>query len=300
MKSIGNCSDSLALARQWLDRADPIVVGAGAGLSASGGLNYGDAELVRSWFPEYYAQGARHLMEIAGVYWQIQGRKEELFWGYWARHILHIRYETPLLKPYADLARLMEGRDCFVITTNADGQFFKALPRERIFAPQGGYGWLQCETPCCDALYDSEPYVRQMAENMPNALEIRTEDIPRCPRCGARLVPNLRMDDTFVETPHLWNLPDYQQFLEQGKRGRMLLLELGVGFNTPVFIRYPFEAMAKEYPDTRLIRINLTEPGLPEGLEGKALSFAADIGQVIAALLKGKPFSSGIEPETTG
>ena len=53
---------------------------------------------------------------------------------------------------------------------------------------------------------------------------------------------NLRCDNYFVEDEAWHEAADrYADFLEQNKDKKVVLLELGVGFNTPIIIRFPFE-----------------------------------------------------------
>lgn len=282
MKSTGIYSAELERARALLAGAERIVVGVGSGLSAAGGLDYGAPGPAARWFPEY---GAGSLAEIQGRFWWYDRCRAEEYWGYWARHILYIRYETPVLAPYRALARLLEGRDYFIVTTNADGQLGKAgFPREKIFAPQGDYCWFQCKTPCCGELVYNEDLIRAMVDNMPSPTGIRTRDIPRCPRCGAPLVPNLRIDGSFVEAPHFHNAGDYGAFLREAEEGRTVLLELGVGYNTPGVIRRPFERWALAHPGAALIRVNRDWPGLPEALGSRGLGLGMDLGRALEAL----------------
>lgn len=279
-------STDFTKARQVLADAESVLLGVGAGASASGGLNYADPQLVTRWYPEYRALGFATIQEIIGRYWWLQRSNPEEYWAFWARHIFHIRYESEALKPYRILYQLMQGRKYFISTTNVDRQLEKAgFPLERIFAPQGDYGMFQCMRPCSQTLYDNREMVLNMMKHMPDPLHVRAEDVPVCPKCGALLVPNLRCDNTFVETPHLAALPKYRGFIEANAPKRMVMLELGVGYNTPVIIRFPFEQLAAKHPQTCLIRINLGEAGVPERIERNSFSFSADIGQALAKLL---------------
>ena len=72
---------------------------------------------------------------------------------------------------------------------------------------------------------------------------IPTELIPHTPD-GQPVSMNLRCDDTFVEDEH-WHrqAQRYSDFVRTASDKRLLLLEFGVGFNTPVIIRFPFEQM---------------------------------------------------------
>lgn len=280
--------DKINRAKELLQNAGRVLVGVASGLSAAGGLNYFDPELVRQWFPEYYRIGFRSLPEIQSVYWELDKSQPERYWGYWARHIDHIRYQAAVTRPYMDLKTLLDGKEYFIASTNADGQLEKAgFPRGRIYAPQGDHRYLQCAVPCREEVFDNADMIRRMVDNMPNAYEVRTGDIPYCPHCGAPLVPNLRCDNTFVEAPHIFNTPAYEAWLNNTPGGNLLLLELGVGYQTPGIIRFPFESSVRMNPGASLVRVNMQHADIPEAIQDRAVGIQADIGQVLRDLLEG-------------
>ncbi len=155
--------------------------------------------------------------------------------------ILLNRYEAGVGKPYLDLLHILEGRDHFVLTTNVDHQFQLAgFDKARLFYTQGDYGLFQCSRNCFGETYDNERQVREMAE-LQKDQRVPSELVPRCPRCGAPMVPNLRIDGSFCEDRG-WHeaAARYRAFCEAHSGDRILYLELGVGDNTPVIIKYPF------------------------------------------------------------
>lgn len=289
-KSTGNYSDKIRRAKALIDKADALVVGVGSGLSAAGGLDYADPKLAEKWYPEYYSMGLKSIINIMANYWpNTVNQQPERFWGFWAKHIWHIRYEPEATRPYRDLFELVSSKDHFIVSTNVDGQLEKAgFPKDKIFAPQGDYSLFQCQRHCCDSVYDNREAIGSMLKNMPNALEIRTEDIPKC-GCGAYLIPNLRCDDQFVETPHVRNMDDYSQFINTRYRQKVVFLELGVGFNTPGIIRFPFEQMTKTLPGAMLIRINNTDVRTIEKINDKAVCFIEDVSIILHEMLNGTP-----------
>lgn len=278
-------SDRIKKAGELIEQADKIVVGIGAGLSAAGGLNYADEALMKKWYPEFYSLGIHTIMELQGRFWYLPNCKPEQFWAVWAQHIFHIRYETGVTEPYRDLYRILAGKDYFICTTNVDSQCEKAgFSPEWIFAMQGNYGYFQCSVPCSDELYDNHDSILRMVQTMPSPFEILPEEVPKCPKCGAPLIPNLRCDGTFVEEPHLKNLPAYREFLEQCKGKKTVFLELGVGFNTPGIIKYPFWHMVSERPESTYICANLKDAGAPGDIAERAVCLNGDIADVLKAM----------------
>lgn len=289
MKSTKNYLANIEKAKTWIKEADCILIGAGAGLSASGGINYCDENLVKKWFLEYHKLGYKSLPEIQSIYWRYETSNPQRYWGYWARHIYHIRYEMNALEVYKDLFNLVKDKEYFICTTNADGQFEKSeFLKEKIFSPQGNYAFFQCSEPCTQDIYPNDKYINKMLNNMISPYEIDKEYIPFCPKCGKPLIPNLRCDEKFVGAPHMKNIENYEKFIFKNKHRKMILLELGVGFNTPGIIRFPFESMAERYKDTKLIRININDDNLLTNISDKSIMLKSDIQKIITLLLKEK------------
>jgi NAD-dependent SIR2 family protein deacetylase len=266
--------------------ADFVLVGAGAGLSAAAGLNYQDPALFARWYPQFRRLGICTIWECITTHWAPDDANRRRFWAFWSHHILRIRYDTPAAVVYSELHQLVSAKKHFVITTNVDGQFHKAgFDPRALFTPQGDYGKFQCDQPCCDSLYDNHTTVRQMVANTdPESLLIRDTDIPRCPACGSYLERNLRRDVHFVEAPHMERQPAYAEFVNRSFAGRLLLLEFGVGFNTPSIIRWPFERIAIKHPCATLVRVNLDDAKVPDNIEQRSISFHEDVALVLKDL----------------
>lgn len=281
-----NYLNNINKAAKLINEADYILLGAGAGLSAAGGLNYGDSKLFKKWFPKLSERGIETIGEAISTYWNVDDSNRRSFWAYWANHINNIRYESPTLKPYLDLYNVLRSKNHFIITTNVDGQFIKAgFDKENIFAPQGDYGLFQCDKPCSDELYNNKPFIYKMIANMDvDTFTIREEDVPYCPRCGSYMAKNLRVDETFVETSHMIKQKDYMDFVNGSTDGKLVLIELGVGFNTPGIIRWPFERIVASHANAVLIRMNMEYPEVPEKIEDNSLCFDKDIAKVISDL----------------
>ena len=181
--------------------------------------------------------------------------------------------------------KLVADKDYFVITTNVDHCFQKAgFDKRRLFYTQGDYGLFQCSEPCCQETFDNEAVIRQMIERQEN-MKIPTELLPTCPHCGKPMTMNLRCDDTFVEDEGWHKAAErYENFLRTRAGGKILFLELGVGYNTPVIIKYPFWQMTAKNPNATYVCINQGQAVCPQEIERQSVCISADIGQILQSL----------------
>eukprot|EP01083_Nonionella_stella_P059658 156077_1 len=285
-------------AMEAIENADAIVLGMGAGMSASGGLNYADPNLVKQWFPEYQAIGLNSLLQIMSKFWTCRKDMDEeyiaSYWGYWARHIDNIRYKTELTEPYKNIYKILKDKNYFVITTNADGQTQKSeLDQAVVFSPQGNYAAFQCVVPCkSDEIYPNEQMIKNMILSIKNG-KIEKTLIPKCPNCKHYLTTNLRIDDTFVEKPHMAKQQEYQQFTDNNGNKNIVFWELGVGFNTAGIIRYPFERFTHKLPHATLIRVNRGRANVPKEIQNKSICIDRDINAVLIDMLQVKRKAEG-------
>lgn len=267
--------------RRTLDSADAVVVGAGAGLSASAGFTY-SGERFQQYFSDFQAKYGFQDMYTGGFF---PYATPEEHWAYWSRYIWINRYTAPPKPVYETLLSRLEGKDCFVLTTNVDHCFQRAgFDQKRLFYTQGDYGLFQCSEPCCQETWDNEGAIRQMVE-LQRDMKIPTELIPRCPRCGKPLTMNLRSDDKFVQDRGWYAAAQrYTAFLRRHAAGKVLFLELGVGYNTPVIIKYPFWKMTAQNPGAVYACVNKGQAFAPKELAGRSIYINNDIKAVLEAL----------------
>lgn len=268
-------------AAEMLERADAILIGAGAGLSAAAGLTYGGKRFTDhfSEFIDKYGKMYMRDMYSAGFY---PFPTEEAKWGYWSKHAYLNRIEPEGLLLYRKLYGMVKDKPHFVLTTNVDHQFWKAgFSDETIFATQGDYGLIQCEKGCHDKTYDAIDLFLQMDQARKDCL-IPSYMVPKCPVCGGNMAMNLRCDQYFVEDEH-WHkaAARYGAFLKKYQKKNVVLLELGVGFNTPAIIRFPFENMMGEQKKWNLIRLNLREAAVPGSFGDRAVGIDQDIAKSV-------------------
>lgn len=268
--------------RDVLDKADAVVIGAGAGLSTSAGFTY-SGERFEKHFSNFREKYGFTDMYSGSFYPYVT---PEEMWAFWSRNIYVNRYLDPPKPVYENLLKLVKDKDYFVITTNVDHCFQKAgFDKSRLFYTQGDYGLFQCSVPCHAKTYDNETIVMQMLEQQTD-MRIPTELIPKCPVCGKSMVMNLRSDDRFVEDEG-WHVAAqrYEDFLRGRKGQRILFLELGVGYNTPVIIKYPFWRMTLNNPNATYACINLGQTGAPKEILKQSICIDDDIGTVLEQLL---------------
>ena len=280
-KSTNDCSGPIDTLRQVLNHADAVVIGAGSGLSTSAGFTY-DGERFEQYFADFAAKYGIQDMYSGGFY---PYSSPEEHWAYWSRYIYINRYMDAPKPIYDDLLKLVQDKDYFVITTNVDHCFQKAgFDKKRLFYTQGDYGLFQCSESCCQETFDNETVIRQMMERQEN-MKIPTELLPVCPHCGKPLTMNLRSDDKFVEDEGWHRAAErYENFLRTRTGGKILFLELGVGYNTPVIIKYPFWQMTAKNPNAFYACINQGQAVCSLEIQRQAVCINADIGAVIAQL----------------
>ena len=278
--------DPIAGLREALNTADAVVVGAGAGLSASAGLTY-SGERFRRYFGDFQAKyGIRDM--YSGGFYPFESLEE--YWAWWSRQILVNRYEKAPEPVYENLLRLVRDRDYFVLTTNVDHQFQLAgFDKKRLFYTQGDYGLWQCSKPCHQETYDNEETVRRMFAEQ-REMRVPAELIPHCPKCGRPMTMNLRCDSTFVQDEGWYAAARrYEDFLRHHRGMRVLFLELGVGGNTPVIIKYPFWKMTLENRKATYACVNQEEAHIPPEIRKRSICLTRDIGCVLEELLSRNP-----------
>lgn len=275
-----NYSKKIKEAYEKISNADNIVVGVGSGLSAAGGLNYTNEEFFKKHYPQYKKLGYNNLTEVMGIYWVYLNEDNACkYWGFWSHHINEVRYKTPALEPYTNLYKILKDKNYYIISTNVDYQLEKAgFKQEKIFEPQGQYSQFQCIKPCSNNVYYNEKYIKRMINNKVDDYTINSDDIPYCPKCGDFLIQNLRCDNRFVEEPNYKNYDKYINFLKNSVNENTVFLELGVGYNTPTIIRFPFEQYCYNYPNSTLIRMNLNQANIPEAIS-RGISIDNDLNQ---------------------
>lgn len=291
--------DKLSDIKELTANADAIVIGAGAGLSTSAGFTY-NGERFDKYFSDIKERYKFTDMYSGGFY---PYETLEEHWAFWSRYIYINRYMDAPKPVYDNLYELVKDKDYFVITTNVDHCFQKAgFDKHRLYYTQGDYGLFQCSEPCHKKTYDNEDIIRKMVmaqgyefkedgslylpEGRNLKLTVPSELVPYCPECGKPMSMNLRADNTFVEDEG-WHVAAkrYEQFLERHKNLNIVFIELGIGYNTPVIIKYPFWQMTDKWQHAHYICLNYGQAYAPDEIKDKSVCVNKDIDEVIRRLL---------------
>ena len=282
-QSTAGYSTQIAQLQQALDCADAVVIGAGAGLSASAGFIY-NGERFEQYFSDFRAKYGFEDMYTGGFF---PFATQEEPWAYWSRYIWVNRYTDAPEPVYDALLALVADKDYFVLTTNVDHCLQKAgFDKKRLFYTQGDYGLFQCSGPCCQETWDNEELICRMMEEQRD-MRIPTKLLPRCPKCGKPLTMNLRSDDTFVQDKGWYAAAQrYEDFLRRHKGSSMVFLELGVGYNTPGIIKYPFWNMTAQNPKAVYACLNAGQTYTPKEILSQSIAINHDIGGVFDQIVR--------------
>lgn len=278
MKSTKSYSEQIKKLEHEIDAADAVVIGAGAGLSTSAGFVYSGGRF-EQYFSDFEEKYGFHDMYSGGFY---PYDTPEEHWAYWSRYIYVNRYMDAPKPVYEKLLELVRDKDYFVITTNVDHCFQKSgFDKKRLFYTQGDYGLFQCSEPCCGETFENEELIHCMMAQQED-MRIPTELLPVCPHCGKPMTMNLRSDDKFVEDDGWHKAAErYELFIRRHQNMRILFWELGVGYNTPVIIKYPFWQMTAKNPNAFYVCVNYGEAIGPREIERQAVYINGDIGTVL-------------------
>ena len=274
-------SSRILQAKQAIKQADYIIIGAGSGLSTAAGLLYSGEKFEKDFreFIEKYHFGNLY----SASFYEFKTQEEK--WAFFAKMIKLNRYNEKPLKLYQELYEIVKNKEYFVLSTNVDGQFYNSgFDKDKIFEVQGDYSYFQCENACHNKLFNINELVEKWLRNTKNC-KIPSDLVMKCPVCGGNMDMNLRKDANFVQDENWYRQSEkYEDFLSRSKGKNVVLLEIGVGFNTPGIIRFPFEQMTANNVKITLIRINKDYPLPMLEIRNETISFDEDTNKIIEDL----------------
>lgn len=273
-----NYEEQIRLAAKMIREADYVLLGTGAGMSTAAGAQYG-GQFFEENFGEFQKKYGKNQymqdMYFAGFY---PFPDEESFWGYWSKQALLGGIDLDVTPLHKLLLDALSDKKLFLLSTNADKQFEKAgLPTEQIFCTQGDYFHIQCATGCHDHTYDAVELFREMDRSRQDCM-IPSDLVPKCPVCGGPMDMNLRKDQYFVQDEDWYDAEErFGDFLTEAIDKKLVLIELGVGFNTPTIIKFPFEKLVREHKNIKMIRLNLNQAFVPADISDRIVGINADM-----------------------
>lgn len=278
MTTTGNYEDECKRLYKEIEEADAIIVGAGAGLSSSAGLNF-DGDRLKQHFGDFIQKyGIKDM--YTGCFTDFESNEER--WAYWSRWAYINRYLDIPKDTHKKLYELIKDKDYFVLTTNIDHTFQRAgYPKERLCYTQGDFGLFQCSSPCHTSTYDNYELLKKMYETQKD-MKVDSSLIPHCPKCNKEMDFNLYWDHTFVRDEG-WHIAHhrYLEYIEKHRNSKIVYLELGVGFNSPGVIKVPFWNLVYKNKNAIFASINLLRPCFPEQIKNQSIVIKEDIDKVI-------------------
>lgn len=278
--------EQVARAAEMIKSADYVLIGAGSGMSLAAGAQYG-GDAFKTHFAEFravYGEDDPYMQDTysAGFY---PFPSEEAYWGMWSRLALYGGADIDVTPLHKKVLELVSDKKYFLLTTNVDSQFEKTgLSREKIFATQGSYDRIQCKIGCHHKTYYAVDLFREMDEARKNG-RVPADLVPKCPVCGGPMAMNLRADGNFVQDDEWYDAESrFSDLLEECEDESTVLLELGVGFNTPTIIRFSFEKLCAEHENIRMIRLNRGEAAVPKCIGDRAVGIDCDMSESIRDL----------------
>lgn len=280
-------SEQIKRAAKMIQEANYVLLGAGAGMSTAAGAQYGGKFFEDNFgdFQKKYGKGQyMRDMYFAGFY---PFPNEESYWGYWSKQALLGGIDLDVIPLHKLLLDALSEKKIFLLSTNADKQFEKAgLSTDHIFCTQGDYFHIQCGKGCHEKTYDAVELFRKMDLERKDCM-IPSELVPKCPVCGGPMDMNLRKDNYFVQDEEWYASEEkFEEYLIEAINKKLVLIELGVGFNTPTIIRFPFEKLAQENENISLIRLNLDQAVVPKSLGDRAVGINADMAESMRDIVK--------------
>lgn len=274
-------SDILSAARQ-IERAEAILVGAGAGMGVDSGLPdfRGDEGFWRAYPP--LKRLGLSFVDMANPAWLEADPK--LAWGFYG-HRLHLYRDTDPHEGFYILRRwIARAGNGFVFTSNVDGQFQKAGYEEHIVECHGSLHHLQCARGCAKG-YDQAIWSANETRVSvdPDTFQAATP-LPACPRCGGLARPNVLMFGDGDWRPERTDAQEaaFRRWLAEIRGLRLVIIECGAGRAVPT-VRRACEAVARDL-DATLIRINPREPEGPPGILSIAAGALATLTEIDSRL----------------
>lgn len=265
-------------------QADGVLIGASNGLSIAEGYHiFADDLWFRNNFGDFRNRyGIRNVLQ--GMFFQYPS--EETKWAFFSRLISRKCYLEKPGSVMQNLYQLVGSKDYFVVTSNGEDHFVPAgFERDKVFEIEGRLTQSRCQNGCGAAVYEKRDEILKMAEAEKDGY-IPAELVPHCPNCGGPVTVNMADNDSFFRTEQFQRkMEDYQKFVRSCHGGKLVILEIGVGWRNRM-IKEPFMRLAASEPEAVYITFNKGEIYIPSEIKEKSIGVDGDIAEVLREICK--------------
>jgi len=258
-------------------------------MSVPAGINYHDTKKFAELLPALVKKGYKMQYELITHHAvnKTRGWTPAVHWAYYAIHVNYVYYQTQKDKTHQQLYSLIKDKDYFVMTTNVDGLFVQNnFSGDRIYTPQGSFSRIQCLKRCTEETWDVKPIIDKILPQIDPVTQEVTDlsTIPACPNCGGEMFLNVRGGGWFICQPYQTQLASLNKWINNTIDKRIVVLDIGTGFNTPEVVRWPAENIVKQHPKGSLIRVNLNNAEVPKEIQEKSVSIKGDVFEFMSGV----------------
>lgn len=181
---------------------------------------------------------------------------------YKSRFYSDLPQEHEVIQAYNSLREMIGAKPYFAVTLNTDDLIYRSnFEEDLIVAPCGSMGKMQCT----EHIVDAAP-IRELV------LEQKNPELAVCPLCKAPLCFHTVKEEGYLESGYLGQWNKYTKWLTCTLNRKLVILELGVGFQYPQVIRWPFEKTAFYNQKSTFVRVNSKLPQLTPELSERGVS----------------------------
>ncbi len=262
-----------------IKEADAFLIGASNGFSITEGIHlFANNQAFKELFGDYQEKyGLPNLLSGMSGQWP----NEEEMWAFWGRMVDHYCNGYEPSDAMKDLRSIVGDKDYFIVTSNGEQHFEKAgFDDEKVMEVEGDWLHIQCLHGCHGTRYDWTQLAKKMAESQING-KVPTELVPKCPKCGGSMLPNMAAGHRFFPKPGV--AENYQKFLETYHGKNLVILELGIGWRNQL-IKAPLMRLTVEEPKATYITINLGEIYITDNIKEKSFGLDGYLDQELKKL----------------
>ncbi|MDO4623383.1 MAG: Sir2 family NAD-dependent protein deacetylase [Eubacteriales bacterium] len=262
-----------------IEQADAILIGASNGLSITEGIHlFANNRAFQEVFGDFQDKyGLQNLLSGMLGQWP----SEDEMWAFWSRMVNHYSNNYEPSDAMKDLRAIVGGKDCFVVTSNGEQHFEKAgFADEKVFEVEGDWLHMQCADGCHQERYEWSALAEKMAVKQVDG-KVPSDLIPRCPKCGGAMIPNMAAGHHFIPKPGVQEA--FQEFLAKYHGKNLVILELGIGWRNQL-IKAPLMRLTAQETNAVYVTINLGEIYITDNIKERSFGLDGYLGPILSEL----------------